>query len=185
MSATFHIAAMRIALVNVLLLVAACAHSPESTTPSVHVETVPVNPEDVSTIDGVMRAFYEVVNVAPDAPRQWARDRTLYAPWIHFVAIGSKLTVFDHPSFVEQAEPLMREGFREPELRRIVHRYGNIAHVASSYELLRRSDGSRHSRGVNYIQLYFDGQRWWIASVVWQDEDAAHPLPPELSPPSP
>lgn len=176
---------MRTVLVNVLLLVAACAHAPETTPPSVHVETVPANPEDVSSIDGVMRAFYEVVNVAPDAPRQWARDRTLYAPWIHFVAIGSKLTVFDHPSFVAQAEPLMREGFREPELRRIVHRYGNIAHVASSYELLRRSDGSRYARGVNYIQLYFDGQRWWIASVVWQDEDAEHPIPPELLPPSP
>ncbi len=44
---------------------AACDHSPESATPSVQVETVPANPEDVSTIEGVMRAFYEVVNVTP------------------------------------------------------------------------------------------------------------------------
>lgn len=176
---------MRTAPVNTPLLMTACAHSPESATPSVQVETVPANPEDVSTIEGVMRAFYEVVNAAPDEPRQWARDRTLYAPWVRFVAIGSTLTVFDHPAFVEQAEPLMREGFREPELRRIVHRYGNIAHVASSYELQRRSDGARHSRGVNYIQLYFDGKRWWVASVVWQSEDAEHPIPPELLPPVP
>jgi hypothetical protein len=37
---------------------------------------------------------------------------------------------------------------------------------------------------VNSLDLYFDGQRWWVASVLWQSEDAAHPIPPELLPPS-
>lgn len=75
---------------------------------------------------------------------------------------------------------MVRSGFRERELRRIVHQYGNIAQVESSYETRSGPEG-RLSRGVNYVQLYFDGHRYWVTSVVWQSEDAAHPLPPALA----
>jgi hypothetical protein len=44
-------------------------------------------------------------------------------------------------------------------------------------------DGREVSRGVNSIDLYFDGARWWIASVVWQSESARYPIPAELLPP--
>ncbi|MFP2905840.1 hypothetical protein ACLESD_12435 [Pyxidicoccus sp. 3LFB2] len=173
---------MRTAIPSLLLSLAACTHAPARDA-SVPVGTVAARPEDVESVDGVMRAFYEVVNIAPEAPRQWARDRTLYSPWIHFVAIGQQLAIHDHQGFVDATEPLMRAGFRERELHRIVRRYGNIAHVESSYEAWS-ADGVARSRGVNYLQLYFDGQRWWVTSVVWQTEDATHPIPPELLPSS-
>lgn len=168
---------MRISLAQlaVALLTVACAG----------VATIPARPADVGTLDGLMRAFYETINVAADAPRQWDRDRTLYAPWIRFVAIASptsgddKVAVYDHEAFVAFAEPLVRAGIVERELGRIVRRYGNIASVESSYEL---TVGREVGRGVNYIQAYFDGRRWWITSVAWQTEDAAHPIPPELLP---
>jgi len=25
-------------------------------------------------------------------------------------------------------------------------------------------------RSINSIQLFHDGQRWWISSILWQDE---------------
>lgn len=159
-----------------LILLSGCAHS----TPHVWVEAVAAQPDDVRTIDGVMRAFYEVVNVAPDQKRQWGRDRTLYAPWVRFVAIGAERTVFDHQAFVDDTEPLVRAGFSEQELKRTTLQYGNIAHVASSYQTHSVSSGS--SRGVNFVQLYFDGQRWWVSNVVWQTEDADHPIPAALLP---
>jgi hypothetical protein len=80
-----------------------------------------------------MQAFYEVVNIAPNAPRQWARDRTLYSPWIRF-------------------------------------------------ETIIGLEKTKQSRGVNSIELYFDGARWWISSVMWQSEDAEHPIPATLLP---
>ncbi|NTX53908.1 hypothetical protein [Myxococcus sp. CA039A] len=171
---------MRTTLLSLLLALTACAHAP----PSIPVETIPARPGDVASIDGVMKAFYEVVNLAPDAPRQWARDRTLYSPWIHFVSIGQKVSIWDHQGFVEATEPLVRAGFREWEINRVTRRYGNIAHVASTYETRTGPGEGSLSRGVNYIQLYFDGARWWVTSVVWQSEDAAHPIPPELLPAS-
>lgn len=135
-------------------------------------------PGDAATLDGVMRAFYEVVNVAPDEPRQWPRDRALYSPWIHFVANTSSPKVYDHASFVADTEPLIRRGFREREIHRTTRRYGNIAQIDSTYET-RIGPEQTLSRGVNFLQLYFDGTRWWVTSVVWQTEDAEHPIPPE------
>ncbi len=127
-----------------------------------------------------MRAFYDVINIAPDAPRQWDRDRTLYAPWIRFVGRGRGLNVYDHQSLVDDTEPMVQRGFREREVHRIVRQYGNIAQIQSAYETLS-GPRSELSRGVNYLQLYHDGARWWVASVIWQSESAEHPIPPELA----
>lgn len=155
----------------------ACAHPPGG---KVKVESVAPRPEDVSSIDGLMRAFYDVVNIAPEAPRQWSRDRTLYSPWIRFVGSGRALKVYEHQSLVDDTEPMVQRGFRERELHRIVRQYGNIAQVVSAYET-RSGPLSELSRGVNYLQLYHDGTRWWVASVIWQSEDLEHPIPPELT----
>ncbi|WLT30996.1 hypothetical protein [Geothrix sp. PMB-07] len=135
--------------------------------------------EDVVDLDGIMKAFYDVVNVAPDGPRQWGRDRTLYSPWIRFVGIGHEVDIWDHQRLVDETEPMVRAGFREREIHRVTHRYGNIATVLSTYET---ESGPEHtlSRGVNSLQLYHDGRRWWIASVTWQSETKEHPIPVEL-----
>jgi len=37
-------------------------------------------------------------------------------------------------------------------------------------------------RGINSIELFWDGTRWWIAAAVWFDEDAQHPIPREYLP---
>ncbi len=176
------------------LCLAACAStasgSKTAASGSIPVESVAPLPEDVGSVDGIMKAFYEVTNVAPDAPRQWARDRTLYVPWIHFVALGSgasgrpSVTVWTHQQFVDATEPLIAKGFVEREIFRTTRRYGNMVHVDSTYEALVGIEKPVRSRGVNSLDLYFDGQRWWVASVVWQSEDAAHPIPPDLLPPA-
>jgi hypothetical protein len=163
----------------VFLVVAACTPATQ-----VEVETIAPRPDDVATVDGMIRAFYAAVNVAPDGPRLWARDRTLYAPWLRFVAIGaSGREIWTHQQLVDETEPMVRAGFREHEVHRRTRVYGNIAHVDSVYEaVIGREEPLQRVRGVNSIELYFDGRRWWIASVMWQSETADHPIPAELLP---
>ena len=170
-----------------LLLLSACATAGAPAKAPPVVETVAPRPEDVGSVDGVLKAFYEVTNIAPGAPRQWARDRTLYVPWIHFVSIhdgkdGPEVTSWTHPEFVAATEPLLKAGFQERELKRRVSRYGNIAHVESSYETRSGTDNPKVSRGVNFLELFFDGTRWWVASAVWQGESPRTPIPSELLP---
>ena len=37
-------------------------------------------------------------------------------------------------------------------------------------------------RGVNGLQLFWDGKRYWVASVVWDDERKGNPIPASLLP---
>ena len=32
-------------------------------------------------------------------------------------------------------------------------------------------------RGINSIQLFYDGNRWWIVNIFWQQESVEDPIP--------
>jgi hypothetical protein len=32
-------------------------------------------------------------------------------------------------------------------------------------------------RGINSIQLFHDGSRWWIVTIYWQQESLVDPIP--------
>jgi hypothetical protein len=34
-------------------------------------------------------------------------------------------------------------------------------------------------RGINSFQLFYDGNRWWIVNIFWQQESAQDPIPEE------
>ena len=148
----------------------------------------PAAPQDVATLDGILAAFYEVISGPAGEPRQWDRDRTLYLPGARQVATGvtgSKpyALVMDHAEYVERSnDAMLREGFFESEIHRAVERFGNLAHVYSTYESRRSRDGPVFARGVNSIDLYFDGTRWWIAAVAWDSERPENPIPEKWLP---
>lgn len=70
-----------------------------------------------------------------------------------------------------------RNGFHEYEVSRCTVRFGDIAHAFSVYEWKIDSEGPVGRRGINSFQLMFDGNRWWIMSVFWQQESEDHPIP--------
>lgn len=168
---------MRHVLAGVMVLAAVSTAGAQSLSP---------RPEDVATIDGIITAFYDVVSGPAGAPRQWQRDSTLYIPRVRFVAMdvrGGKpvAAVMDHAEFVAgYNRAFVDRGFFEREVRRVTKRFGNIAHVFSSYEYRMTENGPVQGRGVNSIQLYWDGVRWWIASATWDDERPDNPIPAEL-----
>jgi len=156
-----------------------------------HVEVAPMTarPEDVSTMDGTLKAFYEVVSGPAGAPRQWSRDRSLYIPGIWFVAMSQdsagkiRADVMSHQDFVDRTnEGFVRRGFFEQEIHRTVQRFGHYAHVMSTYEMRERQDGPIIGRGINSVEMFWDGTRWWIASAVWEDESPGNPIPKEYLP---
>jgi hypothetical protein len=52
--------------------------------------------------------------------------------------------------------------------------------VLSSYEGKVQSTGKVVMRGVNVFSLYFDGKRWWIQTMLWDEEEPGNPIPAEL-----
>jgi hypothetical protein len=154
----------------------------------VPVPTIPPRAEDVATLDGIIAAFYDVISGPAGQTRQWARDRTLYIAGVKFVSLDVResrpaASVMDHQQFVDRTDAgFVRDGFFEREVHRVTHRFGNLAHVFSTYEMRRTPGGPVFGRGVNSIELFWDGTRWWIAAAVWDDERPDNPIPPELLP---
>jgi hypothetical protein len=161
----------------------------QNQTPARHVEVAAISPrtEDVSSLDGIMKAFYEVISGPAGEPRQWSRDRTLYIPGVRFVSMSVNAKgepvgrVMDHQQFVDSTDAeLAAKGFFEWEIHRETKRFGNIAHIFSTYESRITKDGPVIARGVNSIELFWDGKRWWIADAIWDEERKDNPLPKEF-----
>jgi hypothetical protein len=164
---------------------------PKDAKPESHVDvpTIAPRPEDVSTLDGMVKAYYDVITGPAGQPRQWSRDRTLYIPEIRFVAMGVNkqgrpvARIATHQQFVDAGNDYMvKEGFFEQEIHRSTQRFGNVAHIWSTYESRNKADGPIIARGINSIELFWDGTRWWIASAVWDDERPDNPIPAEYLP---
>lgn len=154
---------------------------------AIHVPAIEADPKDVSTIDGMIKAFYDVISGPKGQPRQWARDRTLYTPDVRFINMNEtngkiRAGILSHKQYVNAVnESLTSGGFIEREINRVVRRFGNIAHVFSTYEF-SADDGKEKGRGVNSIELYWDGTRWWISAASWDEERPNNPIPKEFLP---
>ena len=144
------------------------------------------DPADVRTIEDIVRVSYEVISGPPGTPRQWRRDSTLYAPGAMFHALHEDSTgKVDVYSMTPEEyrrrtdKGFVKNGLIEYEIGTHAERFGNVAQVRSVYAMRRTTDGPVTARGVNYFQLYWDGTRWWIAGMVWDDERKDNPIPRE------
>ena len=170
-------------------LLAATAIAQEKPTPKhVEVATIEANPADVSTIDGMIKAWYDVISGPAGKPREWARDRTLYIKDLRFVDVGwskdgtPNPRIVDHQAYVDSSDGMAQRGFFEKEIHRVSQRFGPIAHVWSTYESRQTENGPIIARGINSIELFWDGKRWWIANGIWTDETKENPIPKEYLP---
>ena len=140
------------------------------------------NPDAVS-IDSVIEALYESISGRAGEPRQWERDRALYHPKALLVPArqasgGPGAGVFDFDGFVASRAPYLEANdFYEVEIGRREFRFGAIAHVLSFYEARSAPESGLLRRGVNSIQLMHDGERWWVLSIVWDNERDGLTLP--------
>ncbi|MDX1393048.1 MAG: nuclear transport factor 2 family protein [Gemmatimonadota bacterium] len=131
-----------------------------------------VRPEDVSTIDGIMKAYYEVVSGPAGERADVERDRTLHHPeaWIAIAGADDDGTavvrVMTLDEFYGSNQPRQR-GFWEWETDRVERRSGNMVSVWSSYAASETEDGEPHTTGVNAVTLFWDGTRWWIMNWMY------------------
>lgn len=151
-------------------------------------EMIPADPADVSSIDAIITASYDVIS-GPAGPRDWDRERSLFHPDSRHIPTspnpsgGSTPHVQHVEDFIERSSQFFdSNGFYEYEIARETQRFGDIAHVFSTYAWSREKDGPVGGRGINSFQLVYDGTRWWILSVFWSQESETNPIPAEFLP---
>ena len=149
---------------------------------------MPANPSDVSSLDAIIAAAYDVISGPAGRKWDWERERSLFVPGARLIPTAMEpgktagglspqlLTVDDYIARVEAY--FAKEGFYEREVARRVEQFGRIAHVWSTYESRHHpGDAKPFMRGINSIQLFDDGARWWIVTIYWQHEGEEFPLP--------
>jgi hypothetical protein len=184
-----------------LLVLGACVRVPPPNEPQAEtsISVVPVSPPataqparpvDVASVEAIVGALYDVISGAANQNRDWNRFRSLFASGARLIVAAPSaegqvpsrsMTVEE---YIAAADPfLKRDGFWEREIARRLERYGNVAHVFSTYESrVRSSDSPPFSRGINSIQLVTNGQRWWVVTILWDFERAGNPIPAEYLP---
>jgi hypothetical protein len=142
--------------------------------------------DNVSTLDGIMKAYYDVVTVRKGEKPLYERDSLL-----HFgnVQVGwaakskSGKTSFKYVSLKEyhhlSDDYLAANGFVEREISRKVEKFGAVYHVWSTYESRNIKAGPVIDRGINSIELFYDGTRFWILGWFFDEERKDNPIPPQ------
>lgn len=181
---------MRLVTLAAALALACAAPAAAQTAPP---PTVPAAaPADVATPEAIVAALYEVISGDAGVARDWDRFRSLFHPTGRLAPSGMNrdgqgvVRSITPEDYIVASEPfLLAEGFHEREIARRTERFGRIVHVWSTYESLHRlSDPAPFMRGINSIQLFNDGSRWWVISVYWQAETPDAPIPAAYLPPA-
>ncbi len=175
---------------NLILFAAILAFSSITTMAQTTVQPVKeANPADVSSIDGIMKAVYDVISGDAGKARDWDRFRTLFHKDARLIpsgknpqtgVFGARASTPDE--YAARSGPfLVENGFHERELARHVDQYGNIAQVFSTYHAFKKStDKEPFLRGINSFQLLNDGKRWWVMTIYWQQETPDNPIPKQF-----
>jgi len=146
---------------------------------------------DVQSVDAILTAMYAVIS-GPAGPRDWDRERNLFHPearMMRGMPAGSDPEPGDTPGlrimsvtdFSDRNGPrFLTEDFYEVETGRQEFRFGRWVHAVSAYLSSRSPTAEPFARGINSVQLWFDGGRWWIMSVLWDWEGDGVSIPKEL-----
>ena len=182
---------MRLATVRLSLLASVLA----PITLRAQVASAAANPADVSSPEALVRATYETVSRAPRKPFQWDRFRSLFLPGARMIPNTEQtrgaFTTHTVESFIKWIDDSWQRvgiggpndrGFAESHVAGIAEQYGDIAHVMSTYEKHRWGDSTVIGRGINSIQMVKKDGRWWVTSIIWDEETGAGPVPPKYLP---
>ncbi|HET7816506.1 MAG TPA: hypothetical protein VFK58_02890 [Sphingomicrobium sp.] len=144
------------------------------------VNPYPARPADVESLDAIMRAVYDVISGPAGQKRDWDRMRSLFVADARLMPKApAGLRVGTVEDYIATSGPILEQrGFIEKEIAREAEQYGDIAHVFSTYEARNAADGPVIMRGINSFQLVRHGGRWWVVSIMWQQETPQNPIPP-------
>lgn len=145
--------------------------------------------KDVESIDNLMEALYASISGEKGEPRDWDRFRNLVIPEARLIPTGRNqqgknvYQIMTPEEFIENTDPYFVEnGFYEYEIHREEHHYGRVVHLFSTYGSKRsESDAEPFNKGINSIQLFDDGDRWWVVTIYWAHESEFNPIPEKYS----
>ncbi len=140
---------------------------------------------NVATLNSIIESLYTVISGDKGFKRDWDLFKHLFHKNAKLIPTGKSikgeikvryLSVDDYIS--TSGEWLETNGFHEREVHRTVESFGAITQVFSTYEAYKtKTNEVPFLKGINSIQLFNDGTRWWIINLLWTQETEDTPIP--------
>ena len=132
----------------------------------------------VQTLDSTLETLYSVISGEKGEARNWELFAYLFKDGAQLIPTqkskeGQMNVRYMRPqNYIDTAGAWLEEnGFFEKEIYRVENTFGNITHVFSTYESYHsQKDKQPFARGINSIQLLYDGFRWWVVNIYWMQE---------------
>ncbi len=133
---------------------------------------------DVASEDAIIKALYDVISGPTTQNRDWDRFRNLFTKDARMMTVaphkdsGKIIRTITPEQYIERNGKRLQEiGFVEAELNRITESYGAVTHAFSTYKSDYVVNGTpTKAKGINSIQLFNDGKRYYIVSVYWDGD---------------
>ena len=154
-------------------------------------QTPPIQPApqaaDVASEDAIIAALYDVISGPAGQKRNWDRFRSRFIADARLIVSraqsGQPPRVLTVEAYIAGSGPLEERGFFERELAHTSETFGRVTHRFSTYDSRRTADDPKpFARGINSIQLYNDGQRWWVVTIYWDSERPDNTIPGKYLP---
>ena len=145
-------------------------------------------PSDVSSIDGIIKAFYESISFSSGSQPDFNRFHSLFHSQALLISPkqdrSTVVELVDVEMYVKDTVEnivltgMERKGLVFTEIARRMQSLGSIAQVFSTFETKNKIDETKPiQRGIYSIQLLKFRQRWWILSLTWEYERTDLPIP--------
>ncbi len=143
---------------------------------------------DVSSVDKIIAALYEVISGEAGAPRDWDRFQYLFGKDAKLIpttknAEGNlQYRTMTPAEYITMFTSRIPTGFFEKELHKEINEFGSVVHSFSTYVTSLTANGLATNRGINSIQLFKDKDRYYIVNIFWCAESMGFPLPEKYLP---
>ena len=134
--------------------------------------------------EGIAAALDSAITGPADKDRDCMRALLIPEARLTFVSLGTdgaptyKIETLD--DWIARVKTRGHAQLEEKQLKFRIERYGNIAHLWSTYTL--QSDGKQVARGINSIQAIKEAGGWRVMGIMVQAESVTAPLPREYLP---
>ncbi|HER40431.1 MAG TPA: hypothetical protein ENO10_04340 [Salinimicrobium catena] len=137
-------------------------------------------PEEVESIETIVSSIFAIISGEKGEEGNWELMRSVFHPEARLMTgYQDELKVFSVEDYITTfRESFYNMTFYEKDVKNKIERFGNLAHVLSTYQAFKTKEMNRPVRtGVASIQLYHDGERWWVLSMYWKNESKEEQVP--------
>jgi hypothetical protein len=143
--------------------------------------------EAASTPEGLIRALYDMVSFDAGPEPDWEMFREVFlddAVLVFSPSRAQPMRVMGVDGFIQDWRDFFRDaelagkGFHETIAGLEVTEFGGLAHAFVIFEpRIGTEPPPRQIRGLDSIELCYDGERWWVAAITTEFEGPGKTIP--------